>query len=410
MKVMVAGAGFAGLFAAWTLHRRGHEVTVFEARQRVGGRVWSEQLGNGAWIERGAEFIFPGEHTILGLCAELRLPVISHGLSFYRRRTPHGPETPLRHMAWVREKLAATLAEDCANDVTKSSIDDVFGRALGGGYRDDAVYLRKVTSLAADPSVASGPAELTAEAAGMAHYLDDCYHVAGGNQRVAKQMAQRLGSAVRLETPVEAIAQTRSQVEFVLAGGERASADVAIVAVPLPILKRLKPDFTLPSLMDEALSALIMGAAVKVSWPLAESAPISGVQSAERWWAWNSAGPSECHSTPAVTVFASTPPGAQPTAQPEATEAWRRRLDRLRPELSPAGAGLVTEWAHEAWTEGSYSAHACSWRREHDLAFNALAGRVAFAGEHTSAAAVRGMEGALRTGQRAALLLEAGFG
>lgn len=188
MKVIVAGAGFAGLYAAWTLHRRGHEVTVFEARQRVGGRVWSEQLGNGAWVERGAEFIFPREHTILGLCAELRLPVVPHGLSFYRRQTRHEPEPPLRHMAWVREKLATTLAGDCGNDAAKSSIDDVFERALGSCYGGDPVYLRKVTSLTADPSATSGLAELTAEAAGMDDYLDHCYHVAGGNQRIAKQM------------------------------------------------------------------------------------------------------------------------------------------------------------------------------------------------------------------------------
>jgi len=44
MRVVVAGAGFAGLLAAYRVAQAGHEVVVFEARDRVGGRVWSQEL------------------------------------------------------------------------------------------------------------------------------------------------------------------------------------------------------------------------------------------------------------------------------------------------------------------------------------------------------------------------------
>ena len=44
MRVVVVGAGFAGLMAAWRLAQGGCDVVVLEARDRVGGRVWSEQL------------------------------------------------------------------------------------------------------------------------------------------------------------------------------------------------------------------------------------------------------------------------------------------------------------------------------------------------------------------------------
>ena len=57
---VVIGAGCAGLTAADTLAEAGIEVTVLEARDRVGGRVWSDRAGNGALIERGAEFITAG--------------------------------------------------------------------------------------------------------------------------------------------------------------------------------------------------------------------------------------------------------------------------------------------------------------------------------------------------------------
>ena len=54
---VVIGAGCAGLTAADALAEAGVEVTVLEARDRVGGRVWSDRTAGGALIERGAEFI-----------------------------------------------------------------------------------------------------------------------------------------------------------------------------------------------------------------------------------------------------------------------------------------------------------------------------------------------------------------
>src|SRR5439155_1225781 len=67
MRVVVVGAGFAGLAAADALQAGGVEVVVLEARDRVGGRVWSRELPNGAVVEMGAEFILPGETMIRGL-------------------------------------------------------------------------------------------------------------------------------------------------------------------------------------------------------------------------------------------------------------------------------------------------------------------------------------------------------
>jgi len=71
----VVGAGFAGLAAADALAASGHDVTVFEARDRVGGRVHSKTLDNGATIELGAEFILPGHDVLRATAQRLSLPL-----------------------------------------------------------------------------------------------------------------------------------------------------------------------------------------------------------------------------------------------------------------------------------------------------------------------------------------------
>ena len=64
---MVIGAGLAGLAAADDLARGGADVEVVEARERVGGRTWSQVLPNGAVIELGAEFVLAGNSAVRAL-------------------------------------------------------------------------------------------------------------------------------------------------------------------------------------------------------------------------------------------------------------------------------------------------------------------------------------------------------
>jgi monoamine oxidase len=101
MRVIVVGAGFAGLAAADALVRAGAEVDVLEARDRVGGRVWSVPFAGGA-IERGAEFILPHDRTVLATAERLGLALVRKGTR-YGNREPRGGE-PV-----TREQVAAAL-------------------------------------------------------------------------------------------------------------------------------------------------------------------------------------------------------------------------------------------------------------------------------------------------------------
>src|SRR6187399_2730334 len=90
-RVCVIGAGFAGLAAADALRAGGAKVTVLEARDRVGGRVWSVPFGEGAVIERGAEFILPGYEEMNALTTRFCIPLVLKGTP-YGRRVPVGEE------------------------------------------------------------------------------------------------------------------------------------------------------------------------------------------------------------------------------------------------------------------------------------------------------------------------------
>jgi monoamine oxidase len=86
--VIVIGAGFAGLAAATELADRGVDVRVLEARDRVGGRVWSDRAG-GAVIERGAEFVLDGYDVLRQHAARFGLELADTGMSYYVRE-PRG--------------------------------------------------------------------------------------------------------------------------------------------------------------------------------------------------------------------------------------------------------------------------------------------------------------------------------
>ena len=94
-RVAVIGAGFAGLAAASRLADAGIAVTVFEARERVGGRVWSQTLsvnGRDCAVERGAEFILDGYDTFRTLADALSLRLVDSGMSYYVRELAETPD------------------------------------------------------------------------------------------------------------------------------------------------------------------------------------------------------------------------------------------------------------------------------------------------------------------------------
>lgn len=404
MKIVVVGAGLSGLTAAWELSKRGHELVVLEARDRVGGRAWSHVLENGATVERGGEYIFPGDHPIRHLAAELRLPITSHGVR-YARRTVTGraiSESELqRTTALVRETLRAMIADG----LTAVSLEAAFAEALGPSYGHDPVYRRMTTSAAADPERVSAAAVLLHDAVDDRH-IEDGGRLVGGNQRLATEIAGRLGARVRLEQPVAGVDQSADGMQVHLVDGTHLDADAAVISVPYPILGNMALGFDLPATEQRALDHLFMGVAAKLAVPLTTVDGDVARQNADHtWWSWRSLSTDGTTRIPALSNFAGGPRALDALEVDRGPAGWVTALRELRPELEVDGDALLTTWADDPWARGAYTAPGLDWEPEDAEAFEHAIGRVAIAGEHTGMQQT--LSGAVASGYRAAAALTA---
>ncbi len=351
---MVAGAGFAGLMAADRVLRAGHEAVVLEARDRVGGRVWSQELVPGdprTVVERGGEFVLDGYDEMRAVAGELGLRFADMGMSYYQREPRGGAATTHQDMARCAEVVASAAA-----------------RARAG---------------------------------------------TGGNQLVAEGLAGRLGRSVWLRSPVRSVSHDVDGVRVLTDDGE-VSGDAVIVAVPMAVLRALPFSPVLPSLRRAAWERAGLAHNAKLHVPLTRPAAGSAVASAGgpvvsavqsvpgRFWTWTATDGSG-QVQPVLHAFGGTEAGLAALAVAEGPARWASLAAALRPELSlDLDRAMVTTWNDDPWAGESYSALTVTVAEGDDELIAAPAGRVHFAGEHTAGAWAGLMEGALRSGVRAA--------
>ena len=127
MRVAVVGAGLAGLACAVDLARAGVDVTVFEARNRVGGRVWSGVMPDGARFERGGEFIEAGYDDLRRRAAEYGLPLVPQGFAFAAREVRSGART-LPTLLLDAERVLAATVDALGTDAAGTSAADALAR------------------------------------------------------------------------------------------------------------------------------------------------------------------------------------------------------------------------------------------------------------------------------------------
>lgn len=426
-RVVIIGAGLAGLSAAERLVAAGFVVTVLEARGRVGGRVHTRRdLIPGNPVEAGADFIAPHHTAAAALAERLSLRL------YPARAIPADPRfifaadsSPPTDQRALFAELRAALSE--LGNSARSLTHDPLWLAPDAAALDTwpmSQWLRRLnisdparralTALltnrhAALPEQQSTLASILSLAAGPDHWLDPLAgsRVVGGNDQLAERLAARLPLGVlRLSSPVTRVElRERSAIVSSQRAG-RIECDHVILAAPPPVWRRIA--FT-PALPDAA--AINAGPCVKaliaLDGPTTPRTPIDALTEGEAGRVYPAA-PDLTNAPRAIAALI-----AGPAAELHRMRQGARRTRALHAAIEPAVPGLVRaaretvfiDWTSDEWSgggaafpaPGQLTAAAPILSTGLAVSPGALI-RLHFAGDFCSFDHPGTMEGAIRTG------------
>jgi monoamine oxidase len=426
--VVVAGAGLAGLAASRDLLARGARVTVVEARDRVGGRVWTIRDG---WkyrqhAEGGADFIESTQRALIALARELGLtlvPIIRRGFGYYgannRGRLTRQPlSSGFRHLAAplgdlirayrLNEKrwngpIVRHLAEQSVADWLRATNAPLWLSERLRGMR--GLFLADAEELS-----------LLALVDFFADMDDDgdwgrSYRIRDGNDRLPTRLAASLKSPIALRTAVRRIAHAPKGLTVAVEGPNGLSsldADFVVVAMPTTTAREIVFDPPLLDVQRDAIGALKYGRATRVL-----------VQFERRFWSkrgqpnafgsdqafgalWDG---NEQQKGPGAILSFLAGGGASNAMQDLLVEggitSLTSRLEWLGKPSKPIAQRMIT-WEHDPWARGGYAFFDPGFSPSCRDLLARPHGRVVFAGEHTSLRWQGYMNGAVESGQRAA--------
>jgi monoamine oxidase len=436
-SVIIAGAGLAGLAAGLELQKLRARVTVLEAQDRVGGRVLTlRDFANDQHAEAGGDLIDDEQHEIRRLASALQLRlvrILRTGFAFLHggmrsisprlsrpSRRPAGPWTDLRKQLepWLR---AYRLAE--------SRWDSEFTRAMA--RRSVAEWLDEIHAdtrlrafvhglrgfFLADPGNLSLLALIDQMAEGIPGQ-SKMFRIEGGNDRLATASADRLGDAIQLRTRLLAASQQNRTIRVVIRRPDGAegslSADYLIVALPATTLRAVTFDPPLPPEQRQAVERLEYGPVTKTLLQFDRAF-------------WRAPGRSRAYGTdlPIGAVWdgseeqrgkaglLSLMAGGSASAETQKLVAERgvegiiAALKWLRPGKARLLAFRIVVWEEDCWARGGYAYFHPGFDPLLRSCLARAHGRILFAGEHTSCQWQGYMNGAVESGLRAVVELQA---
>jgi monoamine oxidase len=349
-------------------------------------------------IERGAEFVLAGYDTMRRVADDLGLSFADMGMSYYVREPRDGAPTSHPDIAACAAVVGAAAARAPWGTPLSKVLDEVAPHVDPAAL---AAYTSRVSvtnGCSADRLSAMAAADTT-----MTFDPMSSHRVAGGNQLIADGVAARLGDALHLEMPVRAIRWGSGEVRL-QTDTDDVVVDTAILTVPLAVGRELSFAPPLPAWKLQAWERSGTGHAAKLHIPLlASTTAATAVQSVpERFWTWTAAdGTGQVQ--PVLNAFAGSGSALDSLRVEAGPRRWATRTAALRPDLSlDLERALVTTWSDEPWSRGAYSALTVDVSEGDDVLMATPVGALHFAGEHTAGEWAGLMEGALRSGERAA--------
>jgi monoamine oxidase len=425
-RVIVAGAGLAGLTAARELIRRGAEVRVFEARARLGGRVWTTRDAPLAPFhgELGGELVDDDHQAIHALCREFglrrkRILLRGFGLAIganggvraIERQAPVWKKYEAIFSAQAQalqavngewtSSVAALIARQSVQEILDKADADADVRARAIGFRNFWVAdPQNLSAIVAAGQVVEGDPSTTA-----------MYHIVGGADQLVDGLARDIKRINRRHV-VRAISSRENEVSVKVEGptGRVATAkgDFAVLAVPAALLTDIRFTPPLPQAQQRALAALETGPATKAI-----------VRFSRPWWrkpgkprafgsnlaigaVWDASEDQRDAALLALLGGGRASAGLQRVLARGGAEGIARQLQWFNGGPAEIPQVHAVSWENDPWAKGAYA----YFSPRFDPALRPLlaraSARIYFAGCHTSRNYQGYMNGAVESGLRVA--------